>query len=90
MAQHEIVAKLAQLHEQLAQTQRADPETLAQLRKLTVDIERLLDENQDVSTPEAEPVTSGLRDLLLRFEADHPQLSVTVGKVADALAAIGF
>jgi hypothetical protein len=31
-----------------------------------------------------------LKDLLLRFEADHPQLSVAVGRVADALAAMGI
>lgn len=90
MARHELVANLTQLHEQLSQTERADPQTLALLRQLTTDIERLLDENQDGSAPDAEPVTSGLRDLLLKFEADYPQVSAAVGKAADALAAVGF
>jgi hypothetical protein len=31
-----------------------------------------------------------LKDLLLKFEADHPQMSVTIGRVADALAAMGI
>jgi len=37
-----------------------------------------------------EPAAGGLKDALLKFESEHPQLSVAVGKVADALAAIGI
>jgi hypothetical protein len=39
---------------------------------------------------QAVPDSSGLKELMLRFEADHPQLSVSIGRVADALAAMGF
>ena len=42
------------------------------------------------TSAEAEPVTSKLRDLLLKFEAEHPELSAAIGKVADTLAAMGF
>jgi uncharacterized protein DUF4404 len=31
-----------------------------------------------------------LKDALLRFEAEHPQMSNAIGKVADALAAMGI
>jgi hypothetical protein len=91
MERHELVEQLAQLHAELARTENPDPETLAQLRAITDDIERLVgDEEADVDAEEAEPITSGLRNLLIKFESDHPQLAVAIGKVADALAAIGI
>jgi hypothetical protein len=90
MEKHELVEQLAQLHEELARTDCADPATLEQLRTLTADIERLTGEEEAVDADEAEPITSGLRNLLLKFESEHPQLAVAIGKVADALAAIGI
>jgi len=89
MQRQELVRQLAQLQEQLARTQRVDPESLELLRRLTAEVEQMPDE---VGTPVAddEPVTSRLRSLLLKFEAEHPQLSAALGKVADALAAIGI
>ena len=92
MERQELVDRLAQLHAELARTPQADPETLELLRKLTADISRLL-EVQAACADDAEGVegvTSGLKDLLLRFEAEHPQLATAIGKVADALAAIGI
>jgi hypothetical protein len=89
MERHSLVEQLTRLHEQLSRTKTADPATLEELRKLTDDIDRLVGE-QTVDREDAEPITSGLRNLLLQFEADHPQLSVAIGKVADALAAIGI
>jgi hypothetical protein len=90
MDRHELVATLAQLHAELSRTDRADPETLELLRNLTSDIDRLLSTDEPVEAADADPVTTGLKDLLLKFEAEHPQLSTAIGKVADALAAIGI
>ena len=42
------------------------------------------------SPADVEAHASGLKDLLLKFEAEHPQLSVAAGRVADALAAMGI
>jgi len=90
MERQELTAKLAELHAELSRTDRVDPASLDRLRTLTADIGRLLDEEQAADDLEAEGVTSGLKDLLLKFEAEHPELSLTLGKVADALAAIGI
>ena len=90
MERQELTAKLAQLHTELSHTDKVDPESLHLLRELTADIGRLLDQKDVAEIEDAEGVTRGLRDLLLRFEAEHPELSLTVGKVADALAAIGI
>jgi hypothetical protein len=90
MKQDELVARLAELHQELSRTDQIDPETVDMLRTLTADIARLSGEQKSLAGTEAESVTSGLKDWLLKLEAEHPQLSVAVGKVADALAAIGI
>jgi len=92
MERQHLVEMLRQLHAELAQADRADPETLSLLRTLTDDIQRVVGkrQNETKSAGEAEPVTRGLKDLLLKFEAEHPELSATVGKIADGLAAMGI
>lgn len=90
MDKQQLIARLQQLHAELSRTQRIDPETLAQLAGLTDDIERLLDGDAETSAGDIGPVSHGLRDLMLRFEAEHPEVSSAIGKVADALAAIGI
>lgn len=90
MDRKQLVESVEQLHSALASAERIDPETRAALRSLTKDIDRLLDEKSGATREHVEPVTSGLRDLVLKFEAEHPQLSIAVGKVADALAAMGI
>jgi Domain of unknown function (DUF4404) len=93
MENRRLKETLEQLHVELSQTDRIDPEALSLLRALTDDINRVLEKRgggQPVDDDEADPVTSGLKDLLLKFEAEHPEFSAAVGKVADALAAIGI
>ena len=90
MQRHELTDTLAQLHDELSQREDVDPDTLELLTKLTSDIDRLLKKPSPALSAEAAPVSLGLKDLLLKFEAEYPQLSTTVGKVADALAAIGI
>ena len=63
---------------------------LAELRRLTEEIKTSIDNDEDLPADEDDNGPHGLKDLMLRFEAEHPQLSVAVGKVADALAAMGF
>jgi hypothetical protein len=90
MGQHELSQKLAQLNDEISQTSEVNPENLELLRKLTADIDRLLEQQDEAGEEDTESVTGGLKDLLLKFEADHPELSISLGKVADALAAIGI
>ena len=89
MDKQRLLERLAQLRAELSQAGRVDPDTLARLEKATDDIRRTLDERAEDLDVEPEPV-SGLKDLLLKFEAEHPQFSVTIGRVADALAAMGL
>jgi hypothetical protein len=90
MEPNELTAKLTQLHAELSQADRVDPESLELLRTLTADIARLIDKKEEAKSEDAEGVTSGLRDLMLKYESDHPELAITLGKAADALAAMGI
>jgi hypothetical protein len=95
MEQHELTQRLAQLHQELSQADHVDPENLELLCKLTDDIGRLVGDplvgdGGAAVDEDAKGVGGGLKNLLLKFEADHPELSNSLGKVADALAAIGI
>jgi hypothetical protein len=92
MDQRELFETLTKLHSELSQSDQVDPAAVDMLRTLTADMNRLLGK-QGAETPvpdDVEPVARGLKDLMLRFEADYPQLSTAVGKVADALAGMGI
>ncbi|MCI0334953.1 MAG: DUF4404 family protein [Planctomycetes bacterium] len=81
---------LQELRAELSTAKDVDPETLARLDQLTKDIQGNVNRGDHPDAREVEPDSSGLKDLLLKFEAQHPQLSVSIGRVADALAAMGF
>jgi hypothetical protein len=90
MDRERLLATLKQLRAELASEEDVDPETLGRLDQLTSDLERSVSRGDRQAARAMEPDSSGLRQLLLKFEADHPQLSASVGRVADALAAMGF
>jgi hypothetical protein len=90
MEKQQLIARLQHLHDELSRTQRVDPETLALLAALTDDVDRLLDGESEAAAADMDPVSHGLRDLMLKFESEHPEVSSAIGKVADALAAIGI
>ncbi len=91
MEKQRLLETLDALRAEVAQASQVDPGMLADLRRLTDEIRQNIDSETAAAADSDEPVEAhGLKDLLLRFEADHPQFSVAVGKVADALAAMGF
>lgn len=91
MDKQRLLETLDALRAEVAQASQVDPEMLADLRRLTDEIRQNIDDDAAAADSTGEPEEPhGLKDLLLRFEADHPQFSVAVGKVADALAAMGF
>jgi hypothetical protein len=90
MDKQRLLDALAALRAEIARADSVDPETSEQLELAMHDLQAELDKHGVKATAAIEPASTGFKDLLLRFEADHPQLSVAVGKVADALAAIGI
>ena len=65
-------------------------ETAELLESAMRDLQAELDKRGVKQPADIEPASSGLKDALLKFESEHPQLSDAVGKVADALAAMGI
>jgi hypothetical protein len=91
MNKQQLMRTLDELRAELAGSDRVDPETLERLERLTADLQQSLDQRETEIAAEEEPEpVSGLKDLLLKYEAEHPQLSASIGRVADALAAMGF
>jgi hypothetical protein len=90
MDRQRLLATLQQLRAELANEEDVDTETLARLDQLTSDLQRNVNREGEKAARQVEPDSSGLKEMLLKFEADHPQLSASVGRVADALAAMGF
>ena len=90
MQKQRLMQTLEELRAELSQSKRVDPETLELLEQLTKEIQRALDQGEQNASAEVEPASSGLKDLLLKFDAEHPQLAGAIGRVADALAAMGI
>lgn len=87
MDKKRLLETLEALRAELTRTEQVDPETLAQLEQLTRDIRREVQPGSDAAIRSD---AGGLKELLLKFEGDHPQLSNYIGRVADALAAMGI
>jgi outer membrane protein TolC len=83
-----LQAKLEQLRTELAGASGLDEKTYVQLRALVADIERAIEtESEDA---ESEPLSEQVEDMVLKFEAEHPQLTSALNQVAAALANIGI
>jgi hypothetical protein len=89
MDKKRLLETLDALRAEVAQSSEVDPTMTAELRRLTDEIRQADEDARPLSAP-GSATPGGLKNLLLQFEADHPRLSVSVGKVADALAAMGF
>jgi hypothetical protein len=90
MDKQRLLQTLDELRAELSQAEGVDPETLTQLEQLTEELQRKAERSSQLSKKDTEPASGGLNDMLLKFEADHPQLAVAIGRVADALAAMGI
>ena len=81
---------LQQLHHELQQIESVDETERQLLRQLMFDIRKLTrSENSDqLHAPEGlvEELTEGIE----RFEASHPQATMLMGQVIDALAKMGI
>jgi hypothetical protein len=90
METQRLLQTLKQLRAEIAHAESVDPDTLAQLEAAIGNLQEELERRGAKPPADIEPATSGLKDALLKFESEHPQLSAAVGRVADALAAMGI
>jgi hypothetical protein len=90
MDKQRLLQTLAELRAEVARAESVDPETAELLESAMRDLQNELDKRGVKQPADIAPASTGLQDVLLKFESEHPQLSVAVGKVADALAAMGI
>lgn len=90
MARKQLQLTLEELQDALGDTEQIDDETRAMLKAVTADIQRLLDKKEAPTQQDVHSVSSELKDLLLRFESEHPQLTGILGRIADGLANLGI
>ena len=81
--------RLAELHAELARTDALDGESRAALEEVMRDIQGLL-ARSGASRPEPASLADRLREAGRHFEESHPTLTATLGRVVDALAALGI
>jgi hypothetical protein len=74
--------------DELARSSALDPAARARLAEIARDIEALLDEREAAETRES--LVDRLRSAAEHFEESHPSLTAAVGRIADALAALGI
>ena len=79
--------KLEELRTELAAAPKLDEKTQEQLRALVADIERAIQSDEEKTD---EPLSTQAEDLVLKFEADHPQLTSALNQVAVALSNLGI
>ena len=97
MERQQLKETLIALHNELSASQEeVDQETQGLLKQLSDDIDRLCEpaeEAEPVETVDSEQ-KEGMIDQLMhltdQFEASHPQLAETIGRVAAALSRIGI
>lgn len=89
MDQKQLHSLIENLHRELASAESVDDESRTMLQGLVGDVERLAGE---VETPvgQAETTTGQLENAALRFESEHPKLSMALGEVIEALNKLGI
>ena len=87
MDQNRLHALLAELDRELKATQALDSQSQQLLEQVLADIPG---PDAPADRRKHRSAEARLRELVLRFESDHPRLSGAVGQVADALGKLGI
>ena len=90
MEKQQLQESLTHLHTALSDREQIDDDTRGLLKALSTDIDRLLDDSTENTPEDVKPVTEQVDSLLLKFEADHPDLTAALNRVASALANMGI
>ncbi len=88
MANESLRERLAQLHAELSDAHRGDPETHRSLGEILPDIKRLSEQPDAASTDASLP--QRLERVAVQFEADHPELAGSVRSLVDLLGEVGI
>lgn len=90
MTREELIATLRNLHGELARADSVDASTREAFARVAADIERLTNPEEPTSAEDAQASQEGLTGFINEFEAEHPKLAESIGRVADALQNLGI
>ena len=90
MNKPELHQRLEELHAELTNAQTVDASEREVLEELQRDIGVLLAKGDDAGAPEYAGLGRRLRESVEKLEASHPQASLLMGQVIDALANLGI
>ena len=86
----ELRRRLAELHAELERVPAVDAEARAALEQVMREIREVLARSEGAPPREEASLAERLRDAGRHFEESHPTLTATLGRVVDALAALGI
>lgn len=89
MPREKLQRLIASLNEELGSADSVDAESKEMLQQLTRDIENIAAGDGDPSAT-AEVASSQLEQATLKFETDHPRLSMILGEIIDTLGKLGI
>lgn len=90
MDKPELQALLESLHRELAALDKVDDRTKQLLAQVTDDVGQVLERDEEVAADEVAASQDTVRNAILEFEAEHPKLAETLGRLADGLASLGI
>ena len=88
MKEQKLNELLSSLHDELEKTDQVDPDTLALVRDLDEEINRLLD--TDNPEEKFDSVIDQAKAVETRFAVDHPVAESFLRQIIDALARVGI
>lgn len=88
MDKQQLHNRLEQLHAELQQIESVDEGEQQLLRTLMSDIKKLTEAGESDQVPDR--LGEGLKEGIELFEASHPQATMLMGQVIDALAKMGI
>ncbi len=89
MEKERLQRLVASLHEELSSSDTVDEESRALLQKLTQDIQNL-STGAGAVEQHKESTTNQLEEAAMKFETEHPKLSMVLTEIVDALGKVGI
>ena len=89
MDKQHLQGMIEKLHRELASTDSIDDDSRALLQELAQDVEKLAGSTES-STEKHGTTADQLQNAAVKFESEHPKLSMALGEVIDALGKLGI
>jgi len=90
MDKQELHSRLEHLHRELQQIESVDEGEQQLLQTLMSDIKKLIEAGEGDHHHVSDRLGEGLKEGVELFEASHPQATMLMGQVIDALAKMGI